>query len=488
VLPIPESVVIAGLNIEGLITALALHNYYKKNNLRITIIGEQDNNQNKRVIVATKQLTELLSQFDLAEVDWMPKSYANYKLTRHFVDWSQNAFFIPNKSEVDSLNEPLMFELSKIRRQNFDIPFDIDKFFFCNALAAKNLSPRGKDFPFDIDYQYQMDTESLFTILFELAIKNGISIPKLSLSSLVRDKQGNITSVDAGDQVFCADYFFDCTNMQQLLISNMIGHGNENTGMIRNNDRYLQLVTDEGCVSTQTTSFATPNGWINKNASLKHVEYRHYFSSQFCTDEQALEEFSAFIHKHNLPTDAQINLVASADHIAKQPWIKNCIAIGASSGANHITQDYELSACFSSLDSFFLSVQQDKAITEAIEQFNSRVKTYHIFLHAFAHTLVLLNNRRDTAYWQTPKDIKNIHPLVQNIFMQWLRAEDLTTDPVFDSVGVNAWYCLFSGLEHYPFDDLQKHSNHKSIVDNIEDVKSKLDGCCLNFPAAREAS
>ena len=78
-------------------------------------------------------------------------------------------FSVANASEVDILHQPLMLELSKLKRQAYQLDLSLDDFFFAAALAKRNLSPKAQDFPFETDYQYQVDANCLFTLLQKIA-------------------------------------------------------------------------------------------------------------------------------------------------------------------------------------------------------------------------------------------------------------------------------------------------------------------------------
>jgi len=482
-LPIPKKIVVAGFNVQGLLAALALRKAYSAHLTSIEVVGHRKICASPSIVIAGQSFTQLLAYFGSQESDWMPRANANFKLTQRFIGWSEKEFCIANKCAVDTLHHPLLVELSKLKRESYDIDFISDKFFLTNYLAEKKLLPYGKDFPFPIEYQYQLANDALLEVLESLAINNGIYISNSAINTLQLDKAGYIKSLECDDKVYSGDYYFDCTGFEQTLISHLHGHEQEKVLMTRKNDRYIgcQMAIDEPVFETQF--IALKNGFVDSKMTQNSRELKYYYSSKFCSDDEAAADFKQFLLVNNLNVITDLTLYSSFDHLVKRPWINNCIAIGDSCGFNHLTTDRGIDATLSSLDSFLLSVQQDESSQQAVEQFSSRVKTYYVFLHAFSHSLILLNNRRDTNYWQTPQDINAVHPLVHDIFVKWLKAKDLTTDPVYDCIGLYGWYSLFSGLGHYPVQN-KIHPNITSINANIKDVSAKLIGCCLNFPTS----
>ncbi|MEI8649299.1 hypothetical protein P4S73_17685 [Paraglaciecola sp. Hal342] len=77
----------------------------------------------------------------------MRQTQATFKLSNRYVGFSEQEFSVANASEVDILHQPLMLELSKLKRQAYQLDLSLDDFFFAAALAKRNLSPKAQDFP-----------------------------------------------------------------------------------------------------------------------------------------------------------------------------------------------------------------------------------------------------------------------------------------------------------------------------------------------------
>lgn len=480
VLSIPKQIVIVGLNVHSLVSALALRKTYDKNRLSLSIIGKNQPSNTHIAMVAPSQINEMFAHFGVSESEWMAKCDATFKVRNHYIGWGKKPFSVSNHCEVDIYYQPLLMELSRLKREGFDISLHPDDFFFSSALAKQNLAPKGKNFPFKVNYQYQVNTEKLISLLFELATQQHIGITQEDIETLKFDVNKNITLVESSTAKYTADYFLDCSEYQQLLIANMPGYGKSQLTSVRNNDRLLvaKMPSEQVYNETQCTSYES--GYI-KTLSIKgRQELHYYFSSKFLSDEKAAEALSYYSQK-TYGIACELQLLASIDHLTNSPWINNCLALGKAFGYGCPVEDYELALTFSAIDSFVKSIQSDNQQSEIIAAYNQLIKSRYAYSQAFSETLLLLNTRRDSPYWQTPQNQTAFPQIATKKMSQWLAGEDLTVEDITDVIGKFGWYSLFSGLEIYPPNCDKKHPSEQSITDSIDDMRDKYLGCCLNF-------
>ncbi|MBQ4828496.1 tryptophan 7-halogenase [Alteromonas sp. MMG017] len=480
-LPIPQNITIIGLNVHGLLTALMLRKAYNPAVTKITLMGQIEDNQPPKVMLAGNALNTLLAHFGQSETNWMQQTKATFKLSNRYVGFSETPFSVANTSEVDILHQPLMLELTKLKRQHYQLDLTLDDFFFSTALAKRNLSPKAQDFPFETHYQYQVDTNRLLILLQQIAATNSIDIVQKPLETLQFDQQGRLKHVECEGQILSGDYFFDCTGNAKMLIGNMPEFREEPLPEVRINDRVLTFTASAGSCASEVITTALDCGFVQQYSLRGSVHFQYHYSSKFIQDEQALQVLGRHMSQQGYDNVLQRNLSANQACLVFQPWSKNCIAIGPACGLTQGTEDHELAHTFAMLERFVSSIQSPDDVSAVVQDYNDRIKSRFIYIHSFHSTLLLLNARRNSPYWQTPQNPNALTPIGKMLFSQWLNGQDLEVEPIWDINGANAWYALFSGLGHYPKDDTKPHPQASSIQDNIQDMGRKLNGCCLNF-------
>ncbi|MGY8896895.1 MAG: tryptophan 7-halogenase [Paraglaciecola sp.] len=480
-LPIPQNITIVGLNVHGLLTALLLRKTYKPAVTGITLVGLKEEDSPPKAYIAGKALNTLLEHFGYSEANWMRQTQATFKLSNRYVGFSEQEFSVANASEVDILHQPLMLELSKLKRQAYQLDLSLDDFFFAAALAKRNLSPKAQDFPFETDYQYQVDANCLFTLLQKIAAEHSITTLPSALETLQLDQHGTLKHIECEDQILSGDYFFDCTQSAQLLIGNMPDFRQETLPEVRINDRVLTYTLAAECCASEVVTTALDCGFVLQYTLQDAVHFQYHYSSKFIQDPQAVQLLERHISQQGYKKVLQRHLSASQAYLVSQPWIHNCLAVGPACGLTQGSEDHELSHTFAMLEQFVSSIQSPDDAKDVIKNYNHRIKSRFVYAHSYHSTLQLLNSRRNSPYWQTPQDANALTPIGRSLFSQWLSGEDLSVEPILDINGLTAWYALFSGLGHYPKGELKPHPKARAIQDNIQDMCRKLAGCCLNF-------
>lgn len=481
-LSIPNQVVIVGHNVHSVISAMLLREKFTADICHITVVGEPPEPELKQALVVDKHINQLLERFEKTEAEWMQKVSATFKLRNHYVGWSKNPFSLSNHCDVDIYYHPLLMELTKLKREKYNIDFNVDDFFFTSSMAAQNLSPKGQDFPFDMDYQYQVDSHELIALLKPIAEKHEIRFVDQSIETLELDKKGNIKQVESASEVFQADYYIDCSEYQQILIGNMPGHTELELQPLRIHDRILTARVKGGTPSCQTRTIAMQSGFIKHFCLNGEQEFQYHYSSKFLPDGDALESLTALVRRLGFNQLQGAHLSACTEHLVESAWIDNCLAIGKAQGYCRQTEEHEIAHTFYAIDTLIKSIQSDNNHDEILAVYNASVRARLQHCLAFSDTLLLFNGRRDSPYWKTPQ-VQSALPVIAHPMMsQWLGNQDIMVDTTKDVIGKFGWYCLLAGLEMYPPDVSVTHPAIDAINDNIEDMRKKLSGCCLNFP------
>ena len=139
-------------------------------------------------------------------------------------------------------------------------------------------------------------------------------------------------------------------------------------------------------------------GWAFRVPLFNRVGTGYVYSSKFLSDDEAVDEFKAFVGP--AAKDAEPRIIRMRIGKARYSWVKNCLALGMSSG---FVEPLEATAIYSvqiALDwfrSYLPDSDFDPAVTRRFNELNDR---FYSEVVDFISLLFYASNRNDTAYWR----------------------------------------------------------------------------------------
>jgi len=207
------------------------------------------------------------------------------------------------------------------------------------------------------------------------------------------------------------DYFVDCTGFRRVLMSKM------ETTFIDLSDKFLcnsaiathiDLKNEKEYHWTKCTALSS--GWVWNIPLQDKVGIGYVYSDKFISDDDAKKELNEYL---NIEGDYQ--LLKWTPGILKEPFVKNCAAVGLSAGfiepmeaTNHGAQSLLISNLVNILD----GINNKRNID--IDRINEYIRTWYDNIGNFILSNYFLSKRIDSNFWQyfnnteLPKDIKNI--------------------------------------------------------------------------------
>ena len=138
---------------------------------------------------------------------------------------------------------------------------------------------------------------------------------------------------------YSVEFVIDCTGFKSLIWSRMGGEPFVPMGDRLLNDRAIPLQVphrDPTKIEPCTRATALDAGWVWRVPLYNRVGTGYVYSSAFRSDDEARAEFMAHLRAiGDLPGDApdpETRVIKMRIGYTRQPWIKNCVAIGLSSG------------------------------------------------------------------------------------------------------------------------------------------------------------
>ena len=472
----PFRVVIVGGGTAGWMTAAYLAKAFSRD-VQIEVV-ESKTVGRIGVGEATFSTLRLFFEFlDLAESDWMPQCSATYKLAIKFVDWnaSRRHFYHPFQRYGVVRGHTTAEWWLKLCNQE---PFDYS--CFCvPTLCDAQRSPRfadgrcfddnyeahvGSDAPkatvlqnlqIQYPYAYHFDAQLVADFLCGYAQRRGVTRVIDDVLEVRQADNGFITAVVTKNHgPVEGDLFVDCTGFRGLLINQALGEPFLPFARSLLCDRavatQVPIDVERDGIRPYTTATALSSGWVWDIPLFGRKGTGYVYSSAFLSPDAAETEF-----RRHLGPDADRSRFS---HIQmrvgrnRQSWVKNCVAIGLSSG---FVEPLESTGIFfiqhgieELVNNFCLRAFND----ECIKSYNRAIANCidgvleFLTLHYFAST------RADTAFWKaTKRDIVVPGDLGERLRLWRMRLPtNKTINPNYHGFEAYSYSVMLLGLGHRP--------------------------------------
>lgn len=243
---------------------------------------------------------------------------------------------------------------------------------------------------------WHFDARLLAAFLAEKAEERGVTVIDNIVSGFKSNNSGNINKIIfEDDSELDCDFVIDCTGFQRLVIgkyfrSDWVDYKEYlplDTGLA------FMLPVKEN-LPPYTELIAMDAGWVF-NIPLQHRTGAGYlYSSKYISEEDAIKEIK------NKYGDVQIikKFNFNAGHY-KESWIKNCIAIGLSSGFLEPMEATTMHGTIRMLYKFVDTIDLENYSDQDITYFNNHLHSFYADCRDFI-AIHYITNREDTPFWK----------------------------------------------------------------------------------------
>ena len=332
-----RSIAILGGGAAGWMTAAALAKAVDPQLCRIDLI-ESDEIGIIGVGEATIPTIHWFNQLlGLDEAEFMRETKATYKLGIEFRDWARpgHAYFHPF-GRFGGPNDGTAFHHRWIKARLEGLDTDLARYSLTTqaAKAGKFAFPARdpKTLLSTLGYAYHFDAGLYGRYLRAWAERRGVQRHEGKVTEIDQHPEtGFVTTLhtDRGEAI-SADLFIDCTGFRGLLIEQTLKTGFEDWSGWLPCDRALAVPCERSDRTTPyTTSTARPAGW-QWRIPLQHRTGNGYvYASRFTSDDEAAALLLNNLDGAPLAEPRPIRFTTGR---RREPWNKNVIAIGLSSG------------------------------------------------------------------------------------------------------------------------------------------------------------
>ncbi|WP_041522573.1 tryptophan halogenase family protein [Gilvimarinus agarilyticus] len=439
---------------------------------------------------STPHLKLFFDAMGVSESEWMPRCNATYKNGIYFSDWSfvpgHKEYFHPFPAQVDDLTVPMFFHNVKARMQGEEAQAHPDHYFLESYLTHNNLGPLAAEcFPFSVGYGYHFDSGLLGQFLAEKAIEKGLTRIDGTVTEVVLDSEGHITSVRLGDDsLLDADFFIDCSGFRSLLLQGALKVSFKSYKENLFNDAAVVLPTEISEVITPATrSTALSNGWAWKIPLVNRYGNGYVYSSNYINADQAETQLRQHLNLMEVDVDAR-HLTMKVGR-AEKHWEKNCLAVGLSQGFIEPLEATALALTFDTV-MLFMRHYEDGHFTNKFErEFNDAINVKFEAVRDYIVCHYKANQRVDTEYWRDNAANTNLSERLRAILNLWASSETFAKDMRAQNLDVGyqakSWACLLAGYGAFPRQRPNKSQARASSHADMEQLADFIRRCGLNF-------
>lgn len=320
--------------------------------------------------------------------------------------------------------------------------------------------------------QYHFDTFKLNTYLKKLCTERNINlIDEKIIDIRLNNENGNIDFLILESSKFhYSDFWIDATGMARLLISKL---SNQKWKSFSN---YLQMncaipfptqADPSGTVRPYTRARAIQNGWVWEIPTQERRGNGYVYSSNNCTDDQAVMEVSKLLGFEVQP----VKLIKFDPGYIPEMWIKNCVAVGLASAFVEPIEATSIGGTIQQLRCLIDNLYAYQPGVSAIQKvFNKKM---NIMMENILSMISLhyISDRDDTEMWRTQKNML-IPDYLKNLLDLWSERLPSMNDIEYSN------YEMFHVPHFYHVAQGQKVINQKAaslLLDNFNIRKEAKD-------------
>lgn len=408
----PISFGVAGGGTAGLISALMLRSAFPLS--EITIVASSDIGIIGVGEGSTEHWKKFMQYCDIPLLDMIVETKATHKYGILFENWSiKNPSYFHSVSADEEIYAWRLFPVYMYLMSKEKLLTD---YTGSPGLRLDKINQIGLHNNVN---QFHFDTFALNNYLTKLAISRNIKLIDGVINDVkLNTETGNIESVELiGANGFSADFWVDATGFKRVLLSKVseVKWNSFSDFLLVDSAFAFPTESDQsGKIHPYTRAKALSSGWAFEIPTQSRRGNGYIYSSKFISEEKAVEEISK-----NLGTEVEPVRRFSFDpgHV-KEPWIKNCCAIGLSASFVEPLEATSIGSTIQQVESLIPFVASYKPGNWASQ------KSYNkSFDHMMDNILMMirmhyLTDRSDTNFWKAASSAP-VNESLQDLLDLW---------------------------------------------------------------------
>jgi len=463
------NIVIVGGGTGGMITA-ALAKYFYKSNVNVTVIFDHKNPNIGVGESLTPTIKAFLSKIGVDEKEMIKKVSSTIKLGLKFKNWLNDGNYYYHGFLAKTLDPDPHYTTSPydIATGSYDSSETYSDVFYENCVIP---NPRLTQ-PFTNSLHID---SVLFTNFLIDKFKNDITI----IDDVVKDviiENNNIKGlVLEKNGPFSGDFYIDASGFARVLMSKMKNEWVDKTSWLPLNKYIPQPVPtnwEDKRIPPYTTSEATDNGWILQVPLQNRWGVGYLYSSQFTTDEEAVDKFTKFLKDNYNHDIVNPKCFSFNSGYWKEQWLGNCIVTGLASGFAEPLEATNIQHTISQMTHFFRDFHFKVLEQDRIKYNNGQIAVYeniYLFIRFCYDT-----KRTDSEFWRymtnnTPVEIQRLNERLEHF--GYFSPFDFFSQNIFS---YQNFTCVANGLNKFNKDRIMQTLNERDLISQTKTYSEKL--------------
>ena len=421
----------------------------------------------------------------IEEDEFVRETNATFKLGIEFVDWRKvgHSYFHNFGLLGADLNTGVSFIQYWLRwMQSGGDPDQLR--FSAEALAARvgkfgrtPPSP-GRTHP-NINYAFQFDASTYAAYLRRYAERRGVVRREGKVVDVRQNAEsGLIEAADMHDGMSVrGDFFVDCSGFRGLLIEQVYKAGFEDWSEWLPNDRAAAVPAERmEQPSPFTVARAREAGW-QWRIPLQHRTGNGYvFCSSYVSDDEASAKLVQWLETAPLAHPKILRFKAGR---RKASWVKNCLALGLSSGFLEPLESTSIHLVQAGITKFLDYFPHREPDPILIDRFNHEMRLQYETIRDFIIAHYKVTEREDTEFWRYCKHMSIPDSLAEKLELFKARGEvKPTLGDLFSDV---SWLAVLYGqglvpVSHHPLADAMSEDDLELTLSRIRAaIRQRVD-------------
>ena len=446
-----KRIVIVGGGTAGWMTAAALAKAAGTQNQSITLIESEAIGTvgvGEATIPAIQQYNKLL---DLNEDEFVRETSATFKLGIEFIDWRRlgHSYFHQFGLIGADITGGVPFSHYWLRVLLSGGALDPDILRFNAETVAARAGKFGRVSPDDrsglptINYAFQFDASRYAAFLRRYAEKRGVVREEGRIVQVHQNgESGFIQAVELQNgRRIAGDFFIDCSGFRGLLIEGTLEAGFDDWSQWLPANR-AAAVPCERIEEPRpfTRSTAREAGW-QWRIPLQHRTGNGYvYCSEFISDDEASERL---LSRLDGKPQADPRILRFTAGQRKSSWVKNCLAVGLSSGFLEPLESTSIHLIQASVAKFLDLFPQGEMDQTVIDRFNDETRRSYEAIRDFLIAHYKVTERDDTPFWAYCKNMSV--PASLEAKLELFRTRGSVMPDHFDLFREGSWFAVLYG-------------------------------------------
>ncbi len=338
--------------------------------------------------------------------DFIKKTQATFKLGIEFKDWGHigNRFF-HGFGDFGPKIENISPHMHWLRMQQADSNMPSYEHWSVPTVMARNMRfvpPAGGPPSANNSYTfgYQFDAGLYAAYLRDYAMQRGVTRIEATVAEVeLRPEDGFIAAVKLSDgRRIDGDLFIDCSGFRGLLIEGAMKAGYDDwSAQLPCNSALAVPCAKVPKLTPFTTSTAKSAGWLWRIPLQHRTGNGHVYCNSFTTDDEAARVLLAGLDGRALDEPRQLRFTTGR---RRKSWIKNCVAIGLSSGFVEPLESTSIGLIEIMVLFLVENFPDCDFRPELANEFNRRISIRYESIRDFIIMHYKLNNRSDSEFWR----------------------------------------------------------------------------------------